>query len=1020
MAEVVEMASFRIDLDNLCLWRNSGAGSDERLSLTPKAFDVLRYLVENTGRLVTHDELLTALWPDLHVQPEVVKTHILALRTGLGDDSSSPKFIETQRGRGYRFIGQIAGLAPPAAKPEVALDLGVFAGRAEPMRDLLALYEQMSSGQFCAVFISGEPGIGKTTLIEQFLLRVRSPAGLVEAQGDCIEGFAGAEPYYPMFEALRDLSKTADRSRIVRALRELAPSWASQMPGQISAGQRTALHEPASPDARTRMVREACNLFEAIAIEHPLVLVLEDLHWADFATIDFISALCRRRSSARLMLIGTYRPEVLKTARHPLKQMTADLALRKYCQEIELTPLSDSAITGLLTGGAKGEAGSSEFIQFIKAHTGGNPLFMRVALEYLLQRGDVARTVDGWRTLVPVHGLASKTPPTLARMIEIKIEGMTDEQRRVLEAASVAGNDFDPVTAAPAAEMDEQSFEAVCENFTPSPIRRDKLLTLPNNQLVRTYNFNHAVYRQVIYDRIGQVRRAYLHRTIGERLEDIYPAHQRSDLAVRLAHHFAFARDWARALDYLRSALRVANRRSARRDALAILDRAVELAANLADSARIPAEIEFLERRAAIEAAGHDPKAQETYALLAERTAQSGDTDARCRALAGLSYALSWQDLRGSLEVVDQLLALCEKLVDPIQQDLTRITAYVRRLWGFGWNRGDAQRCEEALDRLRKHGDPLAVALAQTSFAMLCMVSTRYRETRDLMTESYRVLNETSQSLVEADVARIVWMRHVGVPWALFSLGEFAAARAEFNAGIAAFESNGDVSAARSLQIYRCVLLFHALDFEGVLEGCAPVTGAIPDQGIRVLPVERRIALLFSGLAEAGLGNDVVALCHLHAAEDEMQRQPVHLDWYWRLALEWGMVNVLTTEGNHSAALERATQFCELAMQTDERTWQALAWEARARAALSCGESSEAVDSVANALTACEGVTVPLAEWRVHATSAIAYKAIGDVHRAARHSELGSAVRQRIAESLCKDEPLRLKFEQRSGSLAWV
>src|SRR5579859_7898506 len=121
MAEVTEGSSFRLDLVNLCLWRKDATGADERLDLTPKTFDVLRYLVENTGRLVTHDELLTALWRDVHVQPEVLKSHILAIRNALGDKSSNPKFIETQRGRGYRFIGQMAGLTPPAAKPEAAL-----------------------------------------------------------------------------------------------------------------------------------------------------------------------------------------------------------------------------------------------------------------------------------------------------------------------------------------------------------------------------------------------------------------------------------------------------------------------------------------------------------------------------------------------------------------------------------------------------------------------------------------------------------------------------------------------------------------------------------------------------------------------------------------------------------------------------------------------------------------------------------------------------------------------------------
>ena len=133
------------------------------------------------------------------------------------------------------------------------------------------------------------------------------------------------------------------------------------MPAQFSAAQRIALQQQAMPGAPSRMVREACSLLEALATERPLILVLEDLHWADFATIDLISALCRRRSSAKLLLIATYRPEGMKIARHPLKQMTQDLALRKFSTEIELTPLSVTAITEILLVGTGDEANSSEF-----------------------------------------------------------------------------------------------------------------------------------------------------------------------------------------------------------------------------------------------------------------------------------------------------------------------------------------------------------------------------------------------------------------------------------------------------------------------------------------------------------------------------------------------------------------------------------------------------------------------------------------------------------------------------------
>jgi DNA-binding winged helix-turn-helix (wHTH) protein/tetratricopeptide (TPR) repeat protein len=1022
MAEVMESSSFRIDLVNLCLWRRSAAGGDERLDLTPKTFDVLRYLAENAGRLVTHDELLSALWRDVHVQPEVLKSHILAIRNALGDNSASPRFIETQRGRGYRFIGELDGLASPVHAPEAVVELGVFAGRDENVRELQALLQRAATGEAQAMFITGEPGIGKTALVQHFLTRALSRHDLVVAQGQCIEGFAGTEPYYPVLNALGDLCRGAGSAGVIRTLLEVAPSWAAQMPVPFSLGQRAALRQQIVPDPHSRMVREACCLFEALATERVLVLVLEDLHWADFATIDFLSALCRRRSSAKLLLIATYRLEVLATARHPLKQMIDDLALHRYCNEIELAPLSMAAIGEVLTGGAESEPASPAFTRLVEARTGGNPLFMRVTLHYLFERGEISHTAEGWRPLVPLDELASEVPPTLARAIEARIERMSDEHQRVLEVASVAGARFDPLTAARAAQLDELSFEAICENLTFCTLRRDKLLTLPNNQVVRTYAFNHALYRQVIYDRIGPVRRASLHRMIGERLEEIYPPDQRGDLAVLLAQHFAAAGDWARALDYLRSALRVATDRFSGADALVILDHAAELAARLPDSARIPAEIEFLERRAAIQAAGNDPKAVETYAQLADSAGRHGDINAQCRALIGLEYVSSWHDLSASLRVIDEVLKLCDKQSDPIQRDMIRMSVYVRRLWEAGWNREDAGKCEAALARLKQHGDRLTIARAQMNFARLCLVSARYRECRDLVDGSYRLLHESPRDVVEAELVRAAWMRHVAVPWCLFSLGDFGGALSDMNASITAFEIGGDASTANFVQVFRGALLYHALDFEGVLRNCLPAASLPPEhyraRAIGDLPLKYRIALIYCGLAEAALGNNATALGHLRAAAGEMERQPVHLDWYWRLALEWGMVNVLIAVGDHPTALLRAERLCDLAGQTDERTWQALAWEACARAALSCGEAAQAIDAVGKALAACEGGQVPLAEWRVHATCTGAFKALGDGHRAGTHARLAAATRKRLAESLPEGDPVRLIFERRSLSLA--
>ena len=111
---MIEFARFKIDPANQCVWR-TGNGDDEQILLAPKAFSLLQYLVENRGRLVSHDELLDTLWPDVVVQPEVIKSQILAIRNALGADAHDARFIQTVRKRGYKFVGDVAatGAAPP-------------------------------------------------------------------------------------------------------------------------------------------------------------------------------------------------------------------------------------------------------------------------------------------------------------------------------------------------------------------------------------------------------------------------------------------------------------------------------------------------------------------------------------------------------------------------------------------------------------------------------------------------------------------------------------------------------------------------------------------------------------------------------------------------------------------------------------------------------------------------------------------------------------------------------------------
>jgi DNA-binding winged helix-turn-helix (wHTH) protein len=1018
---MTDSPSFRLDTAQQCLWRTSGT-AEERLNLPPKAFWVLRHLIDNPGRLVKHQELLKEVWKSNHLQPDILKSHILAIRSALGDSADNPRYIETLRGRGYRFIGPLSAFYTASQvaryRPE---ERGAFVGRTEPLDKLANYFARARSGELQVVFLTGEPGIGKTALVAEFMTRgPMQHTDVFVGTGQCVEGYGGAiEPYYPLLQVLGALCRGPIGATVVRGLIEQAPTWATQMPSQISVEQRARLQQDLLGTTHNRMLREGCELIESLASERMFVLVLEDLHWADHATLDFLSALCRRRSRVKLLVIATFRPQELDASHHPLKELAQDLILRKSCVELRLGPLPTEAVTAFLreSGGIDTEPAAARLIQ---QHSGGNPLFMQATLDHLVEHGFVVDVNGKWQLQNNPPRIAFDVPSTLGRLIEARFERLSAEQQRLLEAGSVTGMSFNAAISARAAGLEAEAFEDICEELARRFcfITRSVIDILANGDAVQTYGFEHAVYRQVLYDRQGPLRRTRLHLDIGERLEALLLSEDNSAPASELARHFAFGKDSPRALKYLRLALRTAHKRFAYRDALAILDVADELVEHLAPGDRLSAELEFLDRRAAVYAASHDARALGAFTALAHKSAENGKIDYQVRALLGCAYAASWHDIAESMRFLDIALDLSAQQTDPVAQNLTRIAIYVRRIWSAGWNEQHARRCEEALELLNAQGDRMAFARAQLHCSMIRMISTRYREAHDSLKDNYQLLLACAEEDTDPDIARVTWMYHVGIPWALTFLGDFGSALATFDGGIAAFDRNGDRTAARAIRTYRGVLQFFALDYLGVLETCEPVVSHFKQReggqvNANILPVEYRISLIFCGLAHAELGNSSEALRCFGEAEGAMQLQAVHLDWYWQLALEWGMVNALLATKEFAAASSRAKRCVTAAAGTDERMWRALAWESRARVALAQAKHEEAVKHIENALAVCKGFDTPLAEWRVDETGAAAFKACGDRRRAKFHADRAMATRKRAAQTLPEGHLLRLALEGR-------
>ncbi len=202
-----EFPPFRLDRVNQCLWRQCESAEDRRILLTPKAHAVLTYLVDRAGRLVTQDELLEAIWPDTFVQPEVLKYQIADVRGALGDSAKKPSFIETLPRRGYRFI---AAVRDEESKLPTRAGLAAirFVGRQRELASLRQSFSRALQGERQLVFITGEPGIGKTALVEKFVRETSASEPFLRiARGLTVEGTAGSEPFYPVLVAVGQLCR---------------------------------------------------------------------------------------------------------------------------------------------------------------------------------------------------------------------------------------------------------------------------------------------------------------------------------------------------------------------------------------------------------------------------------------------------------------------------------------------------------------------------------------------------------------------------------------------------------------------------------------------------------------------------------------------------------------------------------------------------------------------------------------------------------------------------------------------
>jgi hypothetical protein len=281
--------------------------------------------------VVTKDQLLDEVWQRRFVSESSLKSCINELRKVLADDVKAPRYIATVARRGYRFIAPVSQIEPTHEAPilgkHVPLPEGLsrrWVKRASLLARLQPLWRSSLQGARQLVFLTGEAGIGKTTLIEMFLAEIAEQAPSV-LRARCVEHFGQGEALLPLLEAIEHQCRTERGASLIGRLRRHAPVWLAQLPSVLTSEEREALQREILGASRERMLREGCVLVEELCSAAPLVLVVEDLHWSDHATLGFLALLTQRNLPARLLVLVSYRPGNAAFHTHPVTTLHQEL-----------------------------------------------------------------------------------------------------------------------------------------------------------------------------------------------------------------------------------------------------------------------------------------------------------------------------------------------------------------------------------------------------------------------------------------------------------------------------------------------------------------------------------------------------------------------------------------------------------------------------------------------------------------------------------------------------------------------
>lgn len=846
MPQLACFAEFCLDRDARVLLRDGGP-----VAIRRKLWECLCLLIEDPGKVVPIGDLRARLWGQVQVSDGSVNTLLYELRRILDDSAERPRFIETIPTRGIRFIAAVEWRMRES-------DADFFVGRDAEISRLETVWARVVGGERQLVVVRGEPGIGKSHLIRHFTDRIgaRHDSPVRIHIGRCFAREGAAPAFLPVFDILdawHQSEAPAKASALIGLLRRHAPRWARQIPW---VGGRASTNALSAAEARPeRFMQEIAAVFEAGSTAQPLVLIFEDLHWADRATVELVQYLATRSTRAALLVLASYREADAIAKGHPAVRLPA--APRDRLTVLDLQPFARDEVRRCL---AHVFVDSPDVVEHLLddalRRSGGNPLLALALVRLAIDQNIVSRRGVRWQ-LESMRGIAAVVASSAVKaLLEQQLATLSPAQRRVVNAAAVAGEEMDAAAVAAGLGQDVEEVDTELRNLSleSSLVHEVGVSSWPDGTTAGRFRFRHALYRDVAYESLPAARRARLHRSIGMALEAGHGVAPDS-VTSQLAQHFEAGGDHARAADYLERAAVQMIARSALPEACAFYRRALDQLSMLTDDS---------------DRAAREVRVWTGFGLA-----------------TALIEGLESSAIQASYDAVTRLQS---RVSDANALFPTLRTLWVFELLRFGY---------VAMQNLNEQMQALAEASGSAMYASVAasMAGTTHAFLGDLGC-AHRCLDESIASCDDAKLlpAPHAWLVDPRVEtrcvlaWVLWLRGEFARSRVTLAAAEKLAQESGHESTRGLTLWFRSSLAQLDGDGKGTRDAATDLKTLAMESG---LPAWHQIAALTQALAELSDGEPA--------------------------ALEDALTSMAAGDGNPTVAIARAYLLGQLAMAYSRR-----------------------------------------------------------------------------------------------------